>query len=53
MNHKIKAALRWVAFVGMCVLSVITTHSSALVLLKRGSRFFDIAGQMIPPAGIW
>ncbi len=50
MNHKVKAALGWAAFVGMCILSVITTHSSALVLLKRGSRFFDIAGQMIPPA---
>ena len=51
MNHnKVKATLGWAVFIGMCVLSVITTHSSAVVLLKRGSRFFDITGQMIPPA---
>lgn len=50
MNHKQKAGLLWAAFLGMLIISVMTTHVSLIVLGKRGSRFFDIAGQMIPPA---
>ncbi len=50
MNHKQKAGLLWAAFLGMLIVSVMTTHVSLIVLGKRGSRFFDIAGQMIPPA---
>ena len=50
MNRRQKAGLLWAAFLGMLIVSVMTTHVSLIVLGKRGSRFFDIAGQMIPPA---
>ena len=50
MNHRQKAGLLWGAFLGMLIVSVMTAHVSLIVLGKRGSRFFDIAGQMIPPA---
>lgn len=50
MNRRQKAGLLWAAFLGMLIVSVMTTHVSLIVLGKRGSRFFDIAGQMVPPA---
>ena len=50
MNRRQKAGLLWAAFLGMLIVSVMTAHVSLIVLGKRGSRFFDIAGQMIPPA---
>ncbi len=50
MNRRQKAGLLWAAFLGMLIISVMTTHVSLIVLGKRGSRFFDITGQMIPPA---
>lgn len=50
MRSKVKTGFLWTAFWGMLAVSVLTTHSSLLVLWERGRRFFDIAGQMIPPA---
>lgn len=50
MNRKQKTGLLWAVCLGMLIVSVMTTHVSLIVLGKRGGRFFDIAGQMIPLA---
>ena len=49
MNRKQKTGLLWAVCLGVLIVSVMTTHVSLIVLGKRGGRFFDIAGQMIPP----